>query len=279
VETARENFYHPGFGSSLLVVLVIVMTLTIVWKSGHKVAVYEEALNLQAQKLKQSNEALEESASVISHDLKAPLQTATLVYNFLQEKYANSMEKEDRWMLEAAGRGISTMTQLIDRVLDYARAANTPANLHTVDLGQIVESVRFNLKFELDESKCDLKVSWLPEVWGDEVRLTQLYQNLIENALKYRGEKSCKVELGWEDRGRFILCFVADNGRGFLQSEATRIFQPFKRSSNVGEKGGSGIGLAVCKKIVEQHGGSIWSRSAPNQGATFYFTLLKRPGG
>lgn len=234
------------------------------------------------EELARSNRELEEFAYITSHDLKTPLRQVTGFLDLLQHRYAGHIdEKADHYIAQAV-RGAEQMYNLIEDILIFSRVGFTEESLEEVDVDQLLSKSLINLRAEIEASGAEITSSGLPRVRGDENQLAQLFGNLIGNAIKYRKEQepprirvtATQLQDAWEFR-------VEDNGIGFDQEYEGKIFQIFQRLHSDAEFSGTGIGLAICKKIVEQHGGRIRAQSNPGQGATFYFTIpfnrSKRP--
>jgi light-regulated signal transduction histidine kinase (bacteriophytochrome) len=165
------------------------------------------------------------------------------------------------------------MQTLISDLLTYSRVGTRGKELVPTDCGAVFEAARTNLQMAIEESGAEVTSEELPIVIGDATQLIQLFQNLMSNALKFRSERVPKVHVGAERRGGEWLLSVSDNGIGIEEQYSERIFVIFQRLHAKTEYTGTGIGLAVCKKIVERHGGMIWVESEPGEGSTFYFTL------
>lgn len=227
-----------------------------------------------SRELKRSNEELEQFAYVASHDLQEPLRMVSGYTQLLKRRYADKLDKDANEYIEYAVDGVKRMQALITDLLSYSRLSSRAKAFSEVDLADLLKQVLANLQVAIDESGAKLDVSPLPVVWGDPVQLIQLFQNLASNALKFHQtgvaphisisvvpEKNC-----W----RFM---VADNGIGIESEYRQKIFVIFQRLHTREQYAGTGIGLAICKKIVERHGGSIWMEPASTQGSVFCFTL------
>lgn len=270
------SFYHPGFGSSLLILALVIIFVTFVWRASNQIVMYEEMLRDQAAKLERSNTALERFAAAASHDLKSPLQAMILNAELLERSKNLSFDLPAKKNVQMIKDNAKNMSALIDNILEYAVSRDSRIEIEDVDLNQVMEIVFENLKKEILEAKPEMDFSHLPIIRGDRLRLTQLFQNLISNSIKYRQPGvPCKISVSALDRGDHWLFNVKDNGIGFDSSDADSIFEPFKRLSHVAKKPGAGIGLATCKEIVDQHQGRIWAESRLNEGSMFYFTISK----
>lgn len=227
----------------------------------------------RTEELTRSNENLEQFSYVVSHDLQAPLRTIGGFIGLLDKRYGAQLDAEGREFLRYAVDGAQRMHRLIEDILQYARAGRRgPAEAGPVPMDAALDAALANLRAAIEESGARVERGTLPTVAGDAVRLTQLWQNLVGNAVKFRGEAAPVVRISVEARRRDWLFSVADNGIGIPQEQSRRLFRLFQRAHGDGKYPGTGIGLALCKRIVESHGGRIWFESAPGMGATFHFS-------
>jgi signal transduction histidine kinase len=233
----------------------------------------EEAVAQHAKDLARSNAELEQFASVASHDLKEPLRMVASYTQLLARRYQGKLDADADDFIDHAVDGVNRMQRLINDLLAYARVGTNRPSFEPVRSGVVLERVLDHLRMAVEETGAVVTHDPLPAVIADEVELGQLFQNLIGNALKFHGPAAPRVHVSAEARGREWLFSVRDNGIG-IQSEYTdRIFLIFQRLQGRNEYPGTGIGLAICKKIIERHGGRIWVESMPGEGSTFYFTL------
>jgi len=234
----------------------------------------EQARDRLLAELQRSNEALDEFGYVISHDLQEPLRTITSYMNLLERRYETLFDDEAGEFMVFVTDGANRMRCMIQSLLTYARVGTQGEEFAPVACGDVLADVLADLETALNESRGQVEVVGdLPSVVADRHQLVQLFQNLIGNALKFHGEapphvkvSACQVEREW-------VFTVQDNGIGFDPKFAESIFRVFRRLHVPGAYEGTGIGLCVCRKIVERHGGRIWAESEPEQGATFHFTL------
>lgn len=233
----------------------------------------ESALVKSNQELARSNAELEQFAYVASHDLQAPLATIASYAQLLEKRSKDQLDSQANKFIGNIVHGCMRMQTLIDDLLEYSRVGKNQRPFQPTDCDRVVEQALTNLQAAVRETKAVITYSDLPAITGDFSQLVQLFQNLIGNAIKYRHEAppvirvtACKSENNW-------LFSVADNGIGIAPQHQERIFQIFQRLHTQKEYSGTGIGLAICQKIVQRHGGSIWVESEPGQGSTFYFTL------
>jgi PAS domain S-box-containing protein len=251
--------------------LAVIQDITELWRT-------REALARKARELERSNAELQQFAYVTSHDLQEPLRTVASYVQLLQRRYRGQLDAKADQFIQMAVDGSSRMQQLINDLLSYSRVGTQAKPLVPTDCNQVLAVSLVNLQAALAENAALVTHDELPCVNGDEVQLIQLFQNLIGNALKFRGEGPTRVHVTWRPDGRDCLFSVSDNGLGIEPQYAERIFVIFQRLHSRSEYAGTGIGLAICKRIVERHGGRIWVDSALGQGATFCFTLPRAEG-
>jgi len=233
-----------------------------------------EALAQRNAMLERSNQALEEFAYVASHDLQEPLRAISGFTTLLQQRYAGKFDAEADEFMEFIVDGTLRMKNLIDDVLQYSRVNTHGRPFVAVDLNAVVRSAAQNLQAQLSASSAQIVFGKLPEVEGDPTQLTQLLQNLIGNAVKYNRSVPPRVEIVAEqNQERDWVVSVKDNGIGIDPKYQERIFRIFARLHTRQEFAGTGIGLALCRRILDRHGGRIWVESVEGEGATFSFTL------
>ena len=230
--------------------------------------------NRQGQEeLARSNRDLEQFAYVASHDLQEPLRMVATYTQLLAERYQGKLDENAEKYIHYAVDGALRMQTLVQDLLAFSRVGRGGFNLKPVDLRPVLETVQQNLKAAIEESGAQVQFEQLPTVVADRSLLIQLFQNLVGNAIKFRGSTAPVIRVTAEKKAKEWTLSVRDNGMGIAPEHAEIIFVIFKRLHTHSEYPGSGIGLAICKKIVEQHGGRIWVESQPGQGCTFKFTL------
>ena len=240
----------------------------------------EEKLKAYATELERSNEALEEFAAVVSHDLKAPLRKVNMFGQRIQDRYNDILDERGKNYLDRMLRTVERMRTLIDGLLDYSQITTQPQPFVTVDLNIIVDEVLSDLEVQIADVLGQINVDPLPTIQADSMQMRQLWQNLIGNALKFHQPDTPPTinvtseifndEATGEAYGRFA---IADNGIGFDDKYVNRIFAAFQRLHGQDEYEGSGVGLAICHRIVTRHNGQISVKSEPNVGSTFTITL------
>ena len=232
-----------------------------------------EELEARTESLARSNAELEQFAYVASHDLQEPLRMVSSYTQLLSRRYRGKLDTDADEFIAYAVDGANRMQKLINDLLAYSRVGTRGKPFAPVDCGVCVAQVLLNLALLVEDVKAQVTYADLPVIIGDEVQLAQLFQNLIGNALKFRGTAPPQVSVTAEWREGLWLFAVRDNGIGIAAEYFERIFVIFQRLHNRDQYPGTGIGLAICKKIVGRHGGQIWVESTPGQGTTFFFTL------
>lgn len=233
----------------------------------------EKLLKLKIEELARSNAELEQFAYVSSHDLQEPLRMIGSYLQLLERRYKGQLDdKADKYIYYAVD-GASRMQNLIDDLLTFSRVTTRAKELGPTDCEAIYDRVVSTLTVSIKENDAEITHDPLPEVIADDVQIGQVFQNLISNALKFRGDENPKIHISARRDDNQWLFSVKDNGIGIDPKHAERIFEVFKRLHKRREYPGTGIGLSICKKIVERHGGSIWVESQLGEGSTFYFTL------
>lgn len=233
----------------------------------------EDALVEKAEELARSNADLEQFAYVASHDLQEPLRMVTSFTQLLQRRYKGKLDDKADQYIGFAVEGTQRMQALIKDLMTYSRAGRPDRDFEPAECEDILQNSTANLKLAIQESGAVITHDPLPVVRGDEVQLGQVFQNLISNGLKFRREEAPRVHISAQLDGKQWIFSVHDNGLGIDPEFRERIFVIFQRLHHREDYEGTGIGLALCKKIVERHGGRIWVESEPGQGSTFYFTI------
>ena len=229
------------------------------------------------EELLRSNAELQEFAYVASHDLSEPLRTVAGFAALLERRYGETLEEDGRSHLRHIGEALARMQRLLDDLLSYAKAGGELAQAPVV-LDGVVDELRESLAARIAETGATIDAEPLPVVMGDRVRLVQVFQNILANAMKFSGDDPPRIRISAAQEDDLWAISIADDGLGMRQDQAVSIFGMFQRV-HAGEGEGTGLGLAICKRIVELHGGTIRVDSAPGRGSTFTFTLPgARPG-
>ncbi len=229
----------------------------------------------KTSRLEQSNEDLEQFAYLASHDLQEPLRTVGNYTQLLKHRYQGQIDEQADDYIQYAVDGVKRMQRLLHELLEYSRV-DSSSELKTIDMGTACQNAINSLKQTIDELGAQIDIGMLPEVTGNGTQLTQLFQNLIVNALKYQAEDTVPcIKVSAEDRGADWCFSIEDNGIGIESRYIEKIFVMFQRLHPREDYEGTGVGLAICKKVIIRHGGEIWVESKPGSGSTFYFTLPK----
>ncbi|MBB5774709.1 sensor histidine kinase [Nonomuraea jabiensis] len=228
----------------------------------------------QAEELRRSNGELEQFAYVASHDLQEPLRKVASFTQMLEQRYGSQLDERAKQYIQYSVDGAKRMQLLINDLLDFSRVSRMTGGKSTVDTGKALDLALENLSAAIEDSEATVTRDELPVVRGNRVQLTQLFQNLVENAIKFRAGAAPRVHIGVTRSGGMWEFSCSDNGIGIEPKYADRIFLIFQRLHARDVYPGTGIGLALCRKIVEYHGGQLWlDGEAEGQGATFRWTL------
>ena len=228
------------------------------------------------EELRRSNAELEQFAYVASHDLQEPLRMVSSYTQLLGRRYGDKLQGDAQEFMHYVVDGAARMKQLIEDLLAYSRVGTKGKEFKPTPIETPLKKAITNLRAALEETGASVTWDPLPTESVDDVQLAQLFQNLIGNALKFRGPGVPRVHVNAQDKGDAWQITIADNGIGIEPQYFERIFMVFQRLHTMGEYPGTGIGLAICKKVVERHGGAIWVTSTPGDGSQFHFTLPKR---
>ncbi len=246
--------------------------------ADHDDGIRAQDLQAALDEARRANRDLEQFVQVAAHDLRAPLRTIGGFTELLLERHADQLEPEARRFLDHIGIGVEQMRELLEDLLVYARSGTAELEFEPVDLGALMAAVQAGLSVAIEDAGALVTVEELPTVLGDHTQLSQLLQNLLGNAIKYRGDEAPRVRVTAERDGELWRLSVQDNGIGIDPQDSADIFDTFKRLHSAGEYPGTGVGLAICRRIVQRHGGRIWADSAPGRGTTFHCTLPALPG-
>lgn len=231
----------------------------------------------QRQELARSNVELQQFAYVASHDLQEPLRMVTSYLQLLERRYKDRLDESANDFIGYAVEGAIRMKTLINDLLFYSRIETQGKSSETIDCNEVVKQAISNLQLAISENQAVITQDDLPELVADRTQLIHLFQNLVGNAIKFRGTASPTIHISVELQNEKWFFRVKDDGIGIDPQYAERIFIIFQRLHNRTEYLGTGIGLAICKKIIERHDGNIWVESEPGKGSTFCFTIPDQP--
>lgn len=232
------------------------------------------ALKKKTQELEQSNQELEEFANAVSHDLKEPLRMISTFLEFLDKEYSQTLDDQAKEYINHALKGSDRMKHLIEDLLDYSKVGSSNHELSVLDLNKTLEDVLDNLHVVIHEKSAKITVDNLPSIKANEYQIVTLFQNLISNAIKYCKETP-EVKVGYLDDDQYCIFYVEDNGIGIDDYYKDYVFQIFNRLHSKKEFPGNGIGLSICKRIVNNLNGSIWFESTKGKGSKFFFKVPK----
>ncbi|MBY9006727.1 MAG: substrate-binding domain-containing protein [Candidatus Lokiarchaeota archaeon] len=230
---------------------------------------------LLLEKLASSNKELDEFASIVAHDLKQPLTVIQASLNILKETNSKKLDSESNELIDFSVDASNRMKTMIDDLLHFSRVTTSMIEFNEIGLESILDQVKSDLSVLIKDTKAEITNDPLPKIIGSKTLLTQLFQNLVNNAIKFRGERTPHIHIGVSDKNKSWIFTIKDNGIGIDKIYFEKIFQIFQRVNTNKKYIGTGIGLAICKKIVEKHKGSIWVESESEKGSTFFFKIPK----
>ena len=298
--TKKSSLLNMAVSRSLLIYFImlsigIIITLIVIVKLDSSIVKQheiEEDLKVFSGKLNQSNQELESFAHIASHDLQEPLRKVLAFGDLLQSEFGDKLGTEGMDYLERMQNASQRMKDLINSLLMYSRVATKAQPFEEVDLGKLTHEVVADLEIRIEETGGNVEIDSLPTVSADPMQMRQLFQNLIGNALKFHKEGTAPIvkvsavpvrdkdgERGAQAEQEHYQIVCQDNGIGFEEKYRDRIFGVFQRLHGRGQYTGSGIGLSVCKKIVERHGGIIKAESSPGEGSKFIIDIPVKQGG
>ncbi len=234
----------------------------------------EKKLEEAIAKLEQSNKRLERFAYATSHDLQEPLRMVSSYLMLIERRYDDELDDEVSEYIDFAINGANRMRDMIDGLLTYSQIDTGETTFEPVDLDAVLADARQDLQLKIEENNAEITADSLPRVEGNEEQLRQVFQNLLDNAIEYNRTEEPAVHISAERDGPEWVLSICDEGIGIDPDDAGRIFEVFERLHTNDEHGGTGIGLAICERIIEHHGGEIWVESNRDEGSTFSFTLL-----
>jgi len=282
VLTGAGYFFEPAGAMAWMSIFDRIMILGVLWLTYWLVwrriellaAVTGQARILEETKreLERSNAELDSFASVIAHDLRGPLNTIGLLSRLLGDRRPPNSPDDSADLAANIQNEILSLSTLIQSLLNYGRVGGGEVHLADCDCGAVLDLVRHRLKSQLEENHAQVTNDSLPTLPADPALMQELFQNLIENSIKYRGAEPPRIHVSAVQSADMSRFFVRDNGIGIKPTDFQRIFQPF-RQSRADSRSGIGLGLATCKRIVERHGGHIEVQSTYGKGTTFSFTI------
>jgi light-regulated signal transduction histidine kinase (bacteriophytochrome) len=237
----------------------------------------ENRIRERTAELQRSNQALEQFASIAAHDLQAPLNTIMGYMKQLRIMHGNSFDADAAESMEAVFTAARHMQQFVRDALEYSRFGGAGTPLQATESSAAVKNAMDNLAADIAANSASITCGQLPAVYADEAQLTQLFQNLIHNAIKFCTNEKRSVHIWAEPAGDEWIFSIKDNGIGIASSDLDRVFNLFTRLNGNDQYAGSGIGLAICKRIVTRHGGRIWVESVFGEGTTIHFALAASP--
>lgn len=243
-------------------------------EKAEQISRLNEELENNILKLEAVNKELEAFTYSVSHDLRSPLRAIHSYTKILSEEYLTNIDDEGKSMLNSVMRNAKKMGQLIDDLLAFSKVGKKELQFSTINMSQLVEAVLIDLKASLPEIRTKICVLPMPNVYADYNLMIQVFTNLISNAIKYSSSKEQpEIEIGSIQENGETIFYVKDNGAGFDMKYYDKLFGVFQRLHAAEEFEGTGVGLALVKRIVTRHSGRIWAEAAPGEGATFYFSL------
>ncbi|QVL31406.1 CHASE3 domain-containing protein [Telmatocola sphagniphila] len=260
------------FGNSIAGLTGLGVFYTYVYRNFQERQRSTRAYQKLSEDLSKSNGELEQFAYVASHDLQEPLRAISGCVQILKKRYQGKLDASADELIRHTVEGAERMQTLINDLLAYSRVTTQGKELSLIESSEPVQRALESLSSAIAETQAEIQVGPLPAVQADTTQLTRLFLNLISNAIKFCKETP-RIEVGAQKREKDWCFFVRDNGIGIDPTYFDRIFIIFQRLHNRAEFPGTGMGLAICRKIVERHGGQIWVESAPQKGSTFYFTV------
>ncbi len=277
IPSSLQSFLH-GFIDSLTLVLIV---FPVIYFLSYKPLLLqirerervEETLKQTMAEFARSNSELELFAYVASHDLQEPLRMVTSFTQLLEKRYKNKLDKDADEFIEFILDGATRMQSMINDLLQYSRVGTRGKPFKLTDFESVFGQSLVNLKIAIDENNAIITHDPLPILMADSTQMIEVFQNLISNAIKFRSKESPQVHVSALKKRNEWVFSVRDNGIGIAPEFFDKLFIIFQRLHSRSEYPGTGIGLAVCKKIVERHGGKIWVESEPGKGSTFYFSI------
>ncbi|MDN3657049.1 ATP-binding protein [Ferruginibacter paludis] len=272
-KVARDIKMFLQWLNIFLILVILGVTSLFAMRMLNSLSASERALKTTIIELNDTNRELEHFTHIASHDLKEPLRMVTGFLTQLQAKYKDQLDDKAHTYIHYAVDGATRMKRLIDELLEYSKTGISQVGYKKVDLNELMEEVKANFQGVLNETGAGIVVGALPQIKVNRTQMLQLFQNLLGNAIKYRSEAAPEIYVNAASNNTHWVFSVQDNGRGIEPEYFKKIFIIFQRLETDKKLDGTGIGLAICKKIAENHGGEIWVTSKPGKGSTFFFTI------
>lgn len=271
----NEFFNIETINNFLRAISLIIVGIVVSLLSEH-ISKREIEFNEIMEDLRRSNEDLQQFAYVASHDLQEPLRAIVSFSQLLEDKYRDKIDKDGKEFIDFITDGAKKMNTLIKDLLTYSRITTHAKPSKLTDLKDIIEDAMFNLHEAIKESGAVITYDEMPVLKVDRTQFIQLFQNLISNAIKFRREEPPQIHIGAKNLNNEWIFTVKDNGIGIESKYFDKLFNIFYRLHTKEEYPGTGIGLPICKKIVQRYGGKIWVESEFGKGSTFYFTIVPK---
>ncbi len=274
-ETARDVKGYLLLVNILLILLLLSTIAIYAVKTINNLLTIEKELVRKNKELNDSNKQLEQFTYAASHDLQEPLRMVSSYMSLLEKKYESQLDEKAQTYIHFAVDGAKRMKILINDLLNYSRASITAIEYEEVNIADVIDDIKKMFREDLQEPGAGIFFTDLPVINANRLQMTQLFQNLIGNAIKYRAEAAPQVHIAATKSATHWNFSVKDNGLGIDAKYFEKIFVIFQRLHSNSTHAGTGIGLAICKKIVERHGGEIWVESEESKGSTFFFSISK----
>ncbi|HSG72419.1 MAG TPA: ATP-binding protein, partial [Planctomycetaceae bacterium] len=236
----------------------------------------QERLESYAAELENSNQQLKGFAHTVAHEVKSPLTVVSACLQILEANYRTQLSLDHWGFVEDANEALKGLTAMVNDLLDFSRMSSSRPSFEAVDLEAAFYHAYVCLRPAIKDAGAIVMHDPLPTIQGNETQMRQLLLNLIGNAIKYRGEQAPEIQIGAEERDDHWMIRVTDNGLGIAEKDRERIFEAFVRVHPESQIHGTGIGLALCRRIVENHAGRIWVEPNPGRGCTFFVTIPKK---
>lgn len=275
-KTARDINAYLLFVNIFLILLLLSAIAVFTVKMLNNLITAEKALTAKNSELNTTNKELEQFTYAASHDLQEPLRMVSAYMGLLQKRYDGQLDEKAQSYIHYAVDGATRMKVLINDLLEYSRTGNSTIAYTDVSITQVLEDIQKTFREDLQEPGAGIFFSALPTIKANKIQMLQLFQNLIGNAIKYRSEAAPQIHISATTTTTHWIFSVKDNGQGIESKYYEKIFGMFQRLQSNATHKGTGIGLALCKKIAERHGGDIWLTSEPGKGSTFFFSIAKQ---